>query len=372
VHVAYAVDHLGSGGAQRQVVELARELASRRDMTVSLLTYHEQDFFRDRLTGTRVEQVRFEKRRKIDPTLPRQIARWLADRSPDLLHAFLVHPAVWYRMGVRLLPRSQRPHFVAAERDNGIGRTRLDPIERALLYRSSDAVTVNSRAAAETLERRLRVPPERIHYVPNGIDLEAWDREARAACPLALEPGCFHLAHVGRLEPQKNHALLLEALSRSGPDALRNWRVWFVGAETGEAGYPRRIRSQVARLGLEKVVRFEPATRRIAALLKGIDALVLPSQHEGFPNVLLEAMAAGIPSVATRVGEAETLIDPGRTGFLVPPDDADELARALGALGRLPLEDRDEMGKRARTVVESRYRIADVADLNLAVYQSLV
>jgi glycosyltransferase involved in cell wall biosynthesis len=99
---------------------------------------------------------------------------------------------------------------------------------------------------------------------------------------------------------------------------------------------------------------------------------VLPSLWEGFPNVLLEAMASRVPAVATRVGEVPRMIADGETGFLVEPGDTEALAAALMRLHALAPAERTAMAARARAVVESRYQIAAIAHAHRDLYAALV
>jgi glycosyltransferase involved in cell wall biosynthesis len=368
----YAIDNVGGGGAQRQLVELATALAGVDDVRVSVLVYADHDFFLGRLEAAGVPVVRIRKRARLDPGLPSRVARWLEANGADLVHAFLPNPSIWYGLGVLRLPARRRPVFVTAERDTRFADNLLHGLAQRAVFRCSDAVTANSALAAEAIETRFGVPRERIHYLPNGIDLPAWDRASEEPCPLELDAGCFHLALVGRFEPQKNHALLLEALSRIGAERLAGWRVWCVGREIEGQSPDATIQADVARRGLGSVVRCVPPTRQIAALLRRLDGLVLASRHEGFPNVLLEAMASRIPSVATRVGDVANMLDDGETGFVVPPDDADALARALLRLHALAPAERAVMGMRARAVVEAHYQMQHVARQHLDLYRRLL
>jgi glycosyltransferase involved in cell wall biosynthesis len=106
--------------------------------------------------------------------------------------------------------------------------------------------------------------------------------------------------------------------------------------------------------------------------MRHLDVLVLPSRFEGFPNVLLEAMASRLPAVATPAGDVPSLMEDGRTGFLVPLGDAAALARALERLEDMGPEGRRALGERARTAVEQRYRIEVVAEQHLALYRRLL
>jgi starch synthase len=262
--------------------------------------------------------------------------------------------------------------LIASERDTVIGATSRQRWLQRLAYRGSDAVTANSALAAQAIVTRLGVAPERVHYVPNGIDLAAWDRAGESPCPLALEAGRFHLALVGRLEPQKNHALLIEALRRIEPARRADWVVWCVGAETGGRAFAHDVEARARAAGLAESVRFVPPTAAVAALMRRLDLLVLPSRHEGFPNVVLEAMASRLPVVASRVGDVPSLLEDGSTGFVFDSEDADGLADALLRARALAPDDRAALVARARAVVEQRYGIDAVAALHVRLYQALV
>jgi glycosyltransferase involved in cell wall biosynthesis len=367
VRLVLAIDHLGSGGAQRQLCEIAYHLHQHRGVHTHVLVYHDVDFFAERLREADVPVTCIRKRAKLDPTLPPRMARFFAREEPDVVHAFMLAPGLWSLLASRLLLH-RRPAFVAAERLDRIATNATQGALQRLLYGAADGVTVNAAPVLGDIQRRLGIPRERLFHVPNGIDLAAWDRACADPCPLELEKGVFHLALVGRLEPQKDHELLIQALARLGPDIVASWRVWLVGAASGEAAYVERIREAVRAHDLGEVVRFVPPLSDLAALVSRLDGLVLPSRYEGFPNVILEAMAARVPSVATRVGEVPYLLDDGRTGFTVPAGDAEALANALQRLAALGPCERRAMGERARAVVEERYTLATVADAYLDVY----
>jgi glycosyltransferase involved in cell wall biosynthesis len=371
MHIAIALDHLGSGGAQRQAVELAIELSRRPSVHTTVLIYHTLDFFRERLRTAGIPVVCFPKCAKLDPSLPLRIARWLSGNATDVIHAFLPSPGLWYLGGARLTPAAHRPVFVSAERsmpghESGFMNTVL-----RFIYTQSDAVTANSEPAAREIRKWLDIDAGRVHYIPNGIDLAAWDRQREVPCPVRLEEEAFHIALIGRISQEKNHTLLLEALTRIGVSHLHNWRVWFIGDVTSTSGFADRLRQEVGRRNLEGIVRFLPSIPNIASFIVQLDAIVLPSRFEGFPNVLLESMACGVPGVATRVGDVPNIIEDGVTGFVIPPEDADRLARALRRVYDMSTAERAGMGKKARAIVEERYRIRAIADRYLALYQAL-
>jgi glycosyltransferase involved in cell wall biosynthesis len=296
---------------------------------------------------------------------------WLAAERADVVHAFMLNPSLWSLLAVRTLRPARRPALVASERDTVIGRSVRQRWLQRLAYRGADAVTANAAPAVEAIVTRLGVPRGRVHYVPNGIDLAAWDLAARGPCPLAREPGRFHLALIGRLEPQKNHALLIEALRRIEPARRAGWLVWCVGAETGGRAFARDVEERARAAGLTECVRFVPPTPGVPALMRALDLLVLPSRHEGFPNVVLEAMASRVPVVASRVGDVPSLLEDGRTGFVFESEDADGLAHALLRASALAPAAREALVERARAVVEERYGIDAVAATHARLYESL-
>lgn len=366
MRVAFLIDNLGSGGAQRQAVEVAVRLRQRHGVEVDFGVYRDVDFFVPRLEQAGIQIALLPKRGAIDPRFPGEVARWVGERQPDVVHAFLPLPVVWAALARR---RARGPLWIAGERSSPIenlGRG-LAPIVR-WAYRRCDAVTANSVRAQETLVERWRIPAERVHYLPNGIDLAEWDRRAARECPVALDPGAFHVALVGRFSEEKNHGLLLEALSRVEPGLRRRVRLWFFGAE-GPASEP--VRAAIERHGLGGQVTCHGPTPELASLLSHIHALVLPSRFEGSPNVVLEAMASGLPVVASDVGDVPSLVTPGETGWRVPVGDPEALAHALGELLAAPEEARARMGAAARAAVETRFTIDVVAQLHLDLYRRL-
>ncbi len=372
MRIAYAIDSLGSGGAQRQAVALARAVHARDNVQVQFVVYHSFDFWVPALRAADIRVTCLNRKSRYDPSYPLRMRRWLKREKIDLVHAFLLGPALWQRLARLGWWSPARPVFVAAERSALIARTTVQEILQRIVYGGADAVTANAESVASEIRSKLGVAPERVRYLPNGIDLAEWDRSSSAACPFLLEPGRFHIGLIGGLRPEKNHLVLLDALELVEPFVRKSWTIWFVGAETGSSHHAERVRSEVRRRGLTPFVRFERETYEIAPLIRALDLVVLPSRYEGFPNVILEAMASRTPTVATAVGNVPNLVTDRESGLLVDPGDAAGLANAMVAIYQMTPAERERMGLRGREMAEAQFDIKAVARGYLALYRRLL
>jgi glycosyltransferase involved in cell wall biosynthesis len=185
--------------------------------------------------------------------------------------------------------------------------------------------------------------------LPNGIDINEFkpDPQQREAvrAELGLSEGDVLAGVVARVDPQKDHATFIEAV-RMLSTRYRRLRILLVGARTGEYALPEELRSITVALG---------ERRDVARLMRALDLLVSSSAYgEGFPNIIGEAMASGVPCVATNVGDTAAII--AESGLVVPPRDARALASAIEALigGRV---DRNALANLARKRIETLFSL---------------
>lgn len=303
------------------------------------------------------------------------LARAITVRRPDVIVAWMHHAQLaatlaaalarpWLRVPVIWNVRHSVADL-AAEKP----LTRLVLRTQALLSRGARAIVYNSHAAADQYRRLgFRAPDQRV--IPNGFDLAApVPREvARATLQerLGVDGDGPLIGMVARAAPMKDVPNLLRAVAIARGQGLAA-RVLLVGKGMDED--PALV---PAAFGLpeDSVIR-RGHRGDVGDWLGGLDLLALPSAWgEGFPNVVGEAMLAGVPCVATDVGDSAALI--GDTGAVVPPRDAAMLAAALVRLGALPTAQRAALGERARERVRARHDIRDVADRYAALYRDAV
>lgn len=212
------------------------------------------------------------------------------------------------------------------------GRCRLDAVIPEMLttccLHRGIAVSESTRSA---WCGRPAMGPSRIKVIPNGVDVRRYRRarERRdARRELSLPDSCSHvLAIVGRLEEQKGHRFLL--------DAIQHLRGTFPGVcvlVAGDGSLRADLQEKAQTLGIERHVRFLGHCGNIQSVLDASDVFVLSSLWEALPFALLEAMASGLPIVATAVAGVPELVLHGETGFLVQPADPTGLASALRTL----------------------------------------
>jgi glycosyltransferase involved in cell wall biosynthesis len=216
--------------------------------------------------------------------------------------------------------------------------------------RAADLVLAPSEATADEIRRDYGV--EDVYVVPNVTG-------GLAAEPAAGEEGpAGYLLFVGRLRIRKGVEVLLAALAE-----LRRRNRAAVLRIAGDGEHRARLEDEVDELGLRDAVSFLGTCDgpRVRRLLAGAAALVVPSIYEGMPLVVLEAMASGVPVVASRVSGIPEVVVDGETGWLVPPEDPAALAGALASVLADPREAR-RRGEAGRRRAEERYRPAHAAE----------
>ena len=221
-------------------------------------------------------------------------------------------------------------------------------------------VAVSENAAAVAIEVE-RVKRAKVQVLRNGVDLTRF-RPARK--PVSAD-GEVRGICVARLNEVKDHATLLRA-TRQVVDEYPGFRLDLVGDGPTDAA----VRAGIAQMGLGGHVACLGARHDVAELLGNSDMFVLSSRSEGICVAILEAMASGLPVVATDVGGNSEVVISGETGFLVPAGSPDELARAMMALIKSPTL-RREMGQAGRNRVEAEFDLKKVVSQYEDLYDRL-
>lgn len=202
--------------------------------------------------------------------------------------------------------------------------------------------------------------PEKVVRIFNGVDLAKFRRQISsgdAKRALGLPPECFLFVQIGSIEKNKGQVRSVHAFADLLPSA-RHARFLIVGA-TVENEEMNRLRSILANdATLRSTVLLHGASDEIAPLLWAADCLLLPSLRESFPRTVMEAMAAGIPVVASHVGALPDMIDEGRTGWLVPPGDHAALVSAMIKALQSDVQTRRELSRLCVSVAEERFSMA--------------
>lgn len=198
--------------------------------------------------------------------------------------------------------------------------------------------------------------PDRVDLVRSGVDVARFD-VAGIDLRREFDLGDCEVAIVmiANYRPQKDHATLFRAIAELEPADRDRFRVVVVGSTTADPAYHRGCMDMLDRLGIAEVVHNAGVRDDAPALLAGADAGVFSSKNESGPLVLLEYMSAGLPFVATETGEIAHAVRDTGAGILTEPRDYLALAEALAELVSMGPQQRSDMGKVGRRVVEERF-----------------
>jgi glycosyltransferase involved in cell wall biosynthesis len=252
------------------------------------------------------------------------LIRRLRDHRISLVHSFDFYSNLLGLIAGRL---ARVPVRVASQRDLGDLRPALQRRLHAFALRSATHVLTNSTVAADRLTTRQPALASRITVIRNGVDLDRF-HPARGHRP---RDGRTIIGVLANLRPEKGLGQFVRAaalVNREVPGT--RFIVWGDGPLRGD------LEALVTSLHLGDVFQLAGATREPEEALREIDVLVVPSLSEACPNVVLEGMATGLPVIGSRIGDIPALVEDGKTGFIVPPDEPATLARVIATVAKSP------------------------------------
>lgn len=370
VHIIYA---LGTGGLENGLVNIINRMPPERYKHVIICLTHATDFAK-RITAPDVKVIELHKREGHDLGVYWRLQKLLWQLKPDLVHTRNL-AALEMQALTLLLPGVKRVH---GEHGRDIydlhgQNKKYNRLRKVMSYVIHRYIAV-SKDLENWLLTTVNIPREKVEQLYNGVDLTRFiqldDSVKTDVLPPELAKDYLIIGTVGRIAAVKDQLTLLKAfdlLVKSDSDISDKLRLVIVG----DGPLFAALKEQVHDLGLDEKVWLAGDRKDIPALLRSMDIFVLPSLGEGISNTVLEAMATGLPVVATRVGGNPELIDDHNTGVLVPVGNSEELARVLLDI----VNDKDKlsaMGAAGLAKVQKQFHWDITVANYLAVYDELL
>ena len=362
LRIAMVIDHLESGGAQRQFCLLATSLR-RANYHVEISTLRADPFFTFLLAGSpRIHVNYLAARTRIQLYL--SLRRWLRRFKPAIVLSFLS----WPNLLVELAGIPYRSFSVlVSERNTDTRAPGYRRRVRYILHRLADSIVSNSYAQARLIARIDHLLAPRTTVIPNAVDTDYFHPSSRR---VTSRTPMIRILVLARLAPQKNALRLIAAIKviRSRRPELPVYVDWYAKMPQASATdvprwerttnhralvYFRTVEAAISAYTLEDRFRIHAPIEDVRPLYHGADVVCLPSVHEGYPNVIAEAMACGVPVLASAVGDTARLVDHGRSGFLFNPLSVEKIADAIVRFSELSDQERRDLGTAGRAIAES-------------------
>lgn len=371
--VLHVIHRLATGGLENGLVNLVNTMP-RAAFRHAIACVEDVTDFRDRIADPDVEVVALERSRVGVWRLRRELYRLCRRLAPAIVHTRNLSgldaqlPA--RAAGVRRIVHGEHGWDVG----DVDGSARRPALLRRLHAPLVDRYITVSKDLERYLVQRIGIAPARIAQIYNGVDTSRFapaTAATREALPAGFAPdGTLVIGTVGRVQSVKDHATLLRAFAAirtSAPGVAANARL----AVVGDGPLLPELRALAAALAIDDATWLAGDRADVPALLRTFDVFALPSRNEGISNTILEAMATGVPIVASAVGGNVELVDDGVTGTLFPAGDVAALTRALERyLADAAL--RADHGRRARAVAETRFSLSAMVAGYQGVYEALV
>lgn len=370
MHLIYS---LGTGGLENGLVNIINRMPAEcyRHVIVCLTEAHD---FKTRITVPGVDVIELHKRPGHDLRIYRRLWRVIRSLRPDLIHSRNLN-ALEMQWVSFLASRAKRVH---GEHGRDVSDLHGQNRKYNLLKKATSTIinryVAVSQDLAQWLQVTIGVAPEKISQIYNGVDQNGFSPKQvddSVVLPEYLkQDGMLVVGTVGRLAAVKDQLILVEAfrkLVERNPEYRTTLRLVIVG----DGPLRPKIESYIADAGLADVSWLPGDRTDIPELLRSMDIFVLPSLGEGISNTILEAMASGLPIVATDVGGNPELVEPNINGILIPVGDSDKLADSIEALVQDP-EKRQSFGAASSRKVSEKHNWERTVESYMQVYDQLL
>ncbi|MBI5814209.1 MAG: glycosyltransferase [Nitrospinae bacterium] len=361
---------LETGGAERQLTVTAQAL-KRMGHEVHVAVFYSGGAFEKDMAEAGIPVVRLNKKGRWDTAgFAARLVKTVRSIKPSAVLSYLGPPNI---MAASLKPFFGGAKVIWSVRASFMDLSRYDwltgfsyTLERGLVT-FADRVIVNSKAGMAILADK-GYPAARLSVVPNGIDTQMFRPDREAGAKVRAELGYSQNDKVvglaARLDPMKDHPTFLHA-AKIMLNARPGLRFLIVGG--GPEEYFEKMRKLAAELGLGAAVTFTGERSDMPALYNAMDIAALSSIGEGFPNAVGEAMACGVPCVATDVGDAAWIA--GETGIIVPPKNPEALSKGIMEMLARMESNRDAVSGKARERIAKMFGVEAMAAQTLRVIE---
>lgn len=365
IKIAFVISRLGVGGAETQLVQLVTGLDKSR-FAVSVVCTKDEGPLAERVRDAGVPVRALHMRHGWNPDVVRRLRGVFRDEQPDIVHCTNFNSTLWGRLAAIW---SGVDGIIVAEHSTKRLQLRQRiaiPFINQLLAPYTDAVVACGDSQVPVLVSE-KHRPDRISVIVNGVDTALFNAAGdrlRAKRALGLPADTAAIGIVAALRPEKNHEMFL----RAGAELIRTGEsITLVVVGDG----PRRshLEALARAMGIASSVHFMGSRDDVSGVLGGMDVAALTSVSETFPLTLLEAMSAGLPVVATAVGDVPRIVQDGRTGFVVPPGDESGLTQRLRELVR-DASVRSAMGEAGSRRVRDHFTVGAMVEKYEALFDA--
>ena len=354
--IAHGLYSYQIGGSERIGADLAMEMKRQGHEVVCFAFYDQAGPIREELESAGIDCVNLDYTARPRPirriTYPVEFFQFLVRCN---VRGLVVHHATALILCGLAAWAARVPRVVMIEHGLHQLRDRADYRRRARRYcRFADAVVGVDQTIVDYFRTQMGVPDRRLSYIPNAAHPRQANGVVRSEVRSRLHADSqeFVFLFVGRLQPEKDIPTLLAAFRLVTKQSIRPVRLWIAG----DGPLRESLQAEADRLGLTALVNFLGARRDVPQLLQGADVCVMTSITEGQPMALLEAMAAGVPCIATEVGGIPGLLKNG-AGLVVPSRDPGAVAQQMMHLVR-DLSLRDSLARCAKERVMREHTLA--------------
>ncbi len=365
IRIAFLVHTYGFGGLENMVTNLVNHLDPDR-FESTIISFAPLKPLNNRIDTNHVRVLSLNKRGGNNPILIYKVCQLLKNIGVDIVQTHNWGTALEGILGAKL---AHVPAIVHAERGTIEGKKRNIILQRFLWGLAKQVLSV-SEAHRKKVTAIVGFPHGQIKAIVNGVDTERFSpkpeikNEVRAKLGLKKDRIC--IGTVGSLRPVKNQMLLINAC-KVVFSRFEHVEVLIVG----EGPLKTQLMQTVASLGFSERIHFAGSQSNIPEILNALDIFVLPSLSEGMPNAVLEAMACGLPVIATAVGGVPEVIDNPRDGIVIDSQDEEALVSALTHL----LENKDsraEMGTQGRLRMLKHFSLKKMVRTYETLYQDML
>lgn len=364
IRIAFLVHTYGFGGLENMVTNLVNHLDPEH-FEPSIISFAPLKPLNNRVDLNHVRVLSLNKKGGNNPLLIYKISKLLKN-----IGAHIVQTHNWGTAleGILAAKLARVPAIIHAERGTIEGKKRNIILQRFLWGLANQVLSV-SEAHRKKVTRIVGFPHSQIKAIVNGVDTERFspkpDIKNEVREKLGLKKDSICIGTVGSLRPVKNQMLLINACKTILP-RFEQVEILIVG----EGSLRSQLMQKVHTLGFSKKIHFLGTQNNIPEILNGLDIFVLPSLNEGMPNAVLEAMACGIPVIASAVGGVPEVINDNENGITIPPENEDQLTTKLITLIENQ-EKRRVFGTQARKTVQERFSLVQMVSKYETLYQSL-